>query len=121
MPKRDSKRSSRSGRGPSARRSRAGLARVRHIEAILRSAVLVEGSGGEVVGPGTVVEIRMDNADETTPYLVGSIEERPDGLDVLSVSSPLGKALLGAAPGQVVEYSGPRRTFHVEVVSVRPV
>jgi transcription elongation factor GreA len=96
-------------------------ARVRHIEAILRSAVLVEGSGGEVVGPGTVVEIRMDNADETTPYLVGSIEERPDGLDVLSVSSPLGKALLGAAPGQVVEYSGPRRTFHVEVVSVRPV
>jgi len=96
-------------------------ARVRHIEAILRSAIIVEGSGGEVVGPGTVVEIRMDNAEDTTQYLVGSIEERPDGLDVLSVSSPLGQALLGAAPGQAVEYAGPRRTFHVEVVSVRPV
>ncbi len=95
-------------------------ARVRHIEAILRSAVIVEGSGGEVVGPGTVVEIRMDQDDETTQYLVGSIEERPEELDVLSVSSPLGQALLGAGPGQVVEYAGPRRTFHVEVVSVRP-
>ena len=95
-------------------------ARVRHIEAILRSAVIVEGSGGEVVGPGTVVEIRMDQDDETTQYLVGSIEERPEELDVLSVSSPLGQALLGAGPGQVVEYTGPRRTFHVEVVSVRP-
>ena len=27
----------------------------------------------------------------------------------------------GAGPGQVVEYAGPRRTFHVEVVSVRAV
>ena len=96
-------------------------ARVRHIEAILRSAIIVESSGGKVVGPGTIVEIRMDNADETTQYLVGSIEERPEGLDALSVSSPLGRALAGAGPGQVVEYAGPRRTFHVEVVSVRPV
>jgi transcription elongation factor GreA len=96
-------------------------ARVRHIEAILRSAVIVDSSGGDVVGPGTVVEIRMDHADETTQYLVGSIEERPEDLDVLSVSSPLGQALLGAGPGQVVDYAGPRRTFHVEVVSVRAV
>src|ERR1700710_1657951 len=51
-------------------------ARVRHIEAILRSAVTVEGSDGDVVGPGTIVEIRMDDDDQTEEYLVGSIEER---------------------------------------------
>jgi len=96
-------------------------ARIRHIESILRSAVMVEGAEADVVGPGTIVEIRMDGDDATTAYLVGSIEERHDTYDVLSVSSPLGQALLGARPGQVVAYSAPRRNFQVEVISVRPV
>jgi transcription elongation factor GreA len=95
-------------------------ARVRHLDAILRSAQVVEGSAGDVVGPGTVVEVRMDDDDDTTHYLVGSIEERHDDYEVLSTSSPLGQALMGASPGEVVEYEGPRRKFQVEVVSVRP-
>ena len=94
-------------------------ARVRHLEALLRSAQVVEGSTGDVVGPGTVVEVRMDNDDSTTHYLVGSIEERHDDYEVLSTSSPLGQALMGASPGEVVSYKGPRREFRVEVMSVR--
>jgi transcription elongation factor GreA len=62
----------------------------------------------------------MDDDDTTTEYLVGSIEERHESIDVLSVSSPLGQALTGASPGDIVEYAGPRRTFQVEVVGVRP-
>ena len=62
----------------------------------------------------------MDDDDETTTYLVGSIEERHDVYDVLSTSSPLGMALLNASPGDVVDYEGPKRTFRVEIVSVRP-
>jgi transcription elongation factor GreA len=96
-------------------------ARVRHLEAILRSAVVVEGADSDVVGPGTVVEIRMDDADDTPRDLVGSIEERHDEFEVLSTSSPLGQALLGTSPGEVVSYKGPRRTFQVEVVSVHAV
>ncbi len=96
-------------------------ARVRHLEALLKAAIMVEGPGGDVVAPGTIVEIRMDDEDDTIHYLVGSIEERHDDFDVLSTSSPLGQALLGATPGQVVTYQGPRRTFQVEVVSVRAV
>ena len=95
-------------------------ARIRHLEAMLRDAQVVEGSAGDVVGPGTVVEVRMDDDDATTHYLVGSIEERHDDLEVLSTSSPLGQALMGASPGEVVSYSGPKREFQVEVVSVRP-
>jgi transcription elongation factor GreA len=95
-------------------------ARIRQIEEILRSAVMVESSAADVVAPGTIVEIRMADDEDTTKYLVGSIEERHESLDVLSVSSPLGQALLGAGPGQVVEYAAPRRTFQVEVVSVAP-
>jgi transcription elongation factor GreA len=96
-------------------------ARIRHIESLLRSAVVVDGADSGVVGPGTIVEIRMDDDDASTEYLVGSIEERHDTYDVLSTSSPLGQALLGARPGQVVTYAGPRRNFEVEVISVRPV
>src|SRR5260370_3357885 len=64
-------------------------ARVRHIEALLRNAVIVEAADGAVVGPGTIVEIRMGDDEDTTEYLVGSIEERSADFDVLSVSSPL--------------------------------
>jgi len=95
-------------------------ARVRHLSAILKSAVIVDGAEADVVGPGTVVEIRMDNDDETTTYLVGSIEERHDTYDVLSPSSPLGKVIMGRTPGERVDFEGPKRSFQVEVVSVAP-
>src|SRR5438132_4000914 len=95
-------------------------ARVRQLEDMLRRAVQVESVAGDVVEPGTVVEVRIEGDDDTTLYLVGSIEERHETYDVLSTGSPLGQALLGHAPGEVVTYEGPRRVFQVEVVSVRP-
>ncbi len=95
-------------------------ARIRQLEEILRTAVVVEGPRGDVVEAGTIVEIKMDDDDDTSEYLVGSIEERHDQLEVLSTSSPLGQALMGHGPGEVVSYDGPRRTFAVEIKSVRP-
>jgi transcription elongation factor GreA len=94
-------------------------ARIRQIESILRDAVIVERGNADVVEPGVLVELRHDGADATEIYLVGSIEERHDTYDVVSTSSPLGVALLGAAPGTTVTYQGPRRELSVEVVSVR--
>jgi transcription elongation factor GreA len=95
-------------------------ARIRQLEQMLLNAVVVETAAGDVVAPGTIVEIRMDGDDEPSEYLVGSIEERHETLEVLSISSPLGQALIGHAPGETVGYEGPRRTFQVEIVSVRP-
>ena len=95
-------------------------ARVRQLEEILRTAQVVDGPSGDVVEAGTIVEIKMEGDDDTSRYLVGSIEERHDELDVLSTSSPLGQALLGHGPGDVVSYDGPRRTMTVSIVSVRP-
>ena len=45
-----------------------------------------------------------------------------DDLDVLSTSSPLGKAVLeNATPGKVFGYTTPaKKTVQVELVSVRP-
>ncbi len=94
-------------------------ARVRQLQDMLRRAVEVDSVAGDVVEPGAVVEVRIEGDDDTTLYLVGSIEERHDTYDVLSTGSPLGQALLGHGPGDFVTYEGPRRAFQVEVVSVR--
>ena len=97
-------------------------ARIRQIEAILRDAVIVESASGDQAAPGTIVELRFVGSDDTMTYLLGSIEERRDDLDVLSTSSPLGKAVLEhPTPGAVFPYTTPaKKTLQVELVSVRP-
>ena len=95
-------------------------ARVRQLEAILKHAVVVEATTGDTVETGNLVEVRMEGDDEPSTYLVGSIEERGTGYDVISPGSPLGKALLGHVPGDVVTFDAPGGRFEVEILSVRP-
>jgi transcription elongation factor GreA len=96
-------------------------ARVRHIQDILKNAVVVDSAvEADVVAAGCVVELRFEPDEETVEYLVGSIEERHEHLDVLSTASPLGQAVLGEAPGARKRYDGPRGEIVVEVVGVRP-
>ena len=95
-------------------------ARIRQLEAMLKDAVVLEGGpAGDVVEPGTLVELRYDGDSDVTTYLVGSIEERNAEYDVLSTNSPLGQAVLGKEPGATVSYQGPKRELSVTVVSVR--
>ena len=95
-------------------------ARIRQLEATLKAAVVVESTSTDKVEAGTVVEVRMEGDDETSIYLIGSIEERGTGYDVISPGSPLGKALLGHAPGDVVTYEAPGGRFEVEIMAVGP-
>lgn len=95
-------------------------ARVRQLETMLKYAVVVEGITAETVETGTIVEVLMAGDDEPSTYLVGSIEERGTGYDVISPGSPLGKAHLGRAPGEVVSYDAPSGRFDVEILAVRP-
>ena len=67
---------------------------------------------------GTVVEVRMEGDDETSLYLVGSIEEKGRGYDVISPGSPLGTALLGHSVGDVVDYEAPARVLKVEIIAI---
>ena len=95
-------------------------ARIRHLEALLKDVKIVEGgSGGEgVVGVGSVVEIRFQGDDDTERYLVGSIEERHDELEVVSPGSPLGEALLGKQSGDKANYEVNGNTITVEIIGV---
>lgn len=96
-------------------------ARIRQLQSILDHAVVLDGeapAAGGVVATGAVVTIRYQGDDDTEQYLIGSIEERREGLSVISPGSPLGQALLGRHPGDTVSYEAPSGTLQVEIVSV---
>ncbi len=95
-------------------------ARVRQLQQMLGSAVIVERDPSAATGvePGVEVVIRYEGDDDTERYFVGSIEERREGVAVISPGSPLGQALIGHEPGETVHYEAPSGTLSVEIVSV---
>ena len=94
-------------------------ARIRHLEALIKDAEIVEGGGADAVQAGSVVEIQYEGDDESERYLIGSIEERHDDLEVMSPGSPLGQALLGHRVGDVVDYETPAgKVLKVEIVGL---
>jgi transcription elongation factor GreA len=96
-------------------------ARVRQLEAMLKTAEIVDGNDDSgVVVEGSIVSIRYegDDEDDTQDYFVGSIEERQGDLPVASPSAPLGAALMGKAVGDTVEYKAPGGMLKVEIVRI---
>jgi len=93
--------------------------RIAQLGLTIENAAIVEDTGdADIVSAGSIVEIRYKDDDEVERYLVGSIEERHDDLDVISPSSPLGAALMGARMDETVNYEAPGGTLAVDVVSV---
>ena len=94
--------------------------RIIHLQRILENAVIVEVDAGasDEVRSGCIVSIRYAGDDTVERYLLGSIEERRDGVDVISPGSPLGQALMGAAKGETVAYEAPGGMLEVTVVDI---
>jgi transcription elongation factor GreA len=93
--------------------------RIRQLSVMLENAEIVRADNGDQVSHGSVVAIRYAGDDEVERYLIGSIEERHDDLEVISPSSPLGVALIGSAPGDSVTFTAPTGAeLEVEIVSV---
>jgi len=66
---------------------------------------------------GDVVIVDFGDGPET--FLLGSVDEATDRLDVITPESPLGRALAGARPGSTIFYTaGQNRTLRATVVSV---
>jgi transcription elongation factor GreA len=93
-------------------------ARIRQLEAMLDGVEILDGAPSEEVVAGVKISLRHMDSDEVERYLVGSIEERDSGAQVISPGSPLGKALMGKKAGETVTYDAPSGTLKVEIVSV---
>jgi transcription elongation factor GreA len=95
-------------------------ARIRHLEAMLTDAEVVDSAAGSdgAVTTGAVVSLRYVGDDDVERYLIGSIEERQEGVAVVSPNSPLGQALMGHREGERVSYQAPSGSLEVEIVRV---
>ena len=94
--------------------------RIRQLESILENAEIIEKAPAGIVGPGSIVTLvyEGDRDDDAERYLVGHIEEKVDGLDVVSPTAPLGAALLGAKAGDTVGFEAPNGELRVRVLRV---
>jgi transcription elongation factor GreA len=94
-------------------------ARIRQIKATLDNAVIREASNDGKVDVGSVVTCIDDDGDEME-FFVAPAENKVAGMLLASPSSPLGGALMGAAPGDKVSYEAPGGIFTYEVKAIRP-
>ncbi len=95
--------------------------RIMHLANLIENAEIVEivGDGDDLtVQAGCVVSIRYEGDDDVEKYLIGSIEERREGLTVMSPGSPLGQALVGAGKGDTVTFEAPNGDMNVTVVDI---
>ncbi|MDQ6657720.1 MAG: transcription elongation factor GreA [Actinomycetota bacterium] len=99
-------------------------ARIRQLQELLNEAkVGVRPADDGVVEPGMVVTIAYNgDDDDQETFLLGSREEGMHGsMAVYSPQSPLGKAILGATPGETREYELPNgKSQKVTIVECKP-
>jgi transcription elongation factor GreA len=92
--------------------------RIATLEARLASARVAEPNGDGSAGIGSAVLLCDLETSELVEYeLVGGIEADLDQ-GRLSVDAPVGRALLGAAPGQTVAVACPRGELRFQVINV---
>jgi transcription elongation factor GreA len=89
------------------------------LQSLLNSATVVEPARNEAAAVGTAVEVEdLSSGTVREHRLVGDYE--PRGTDAASASSPIGRALIGHVPGDLVEVELPRgRTQQLRVLKVR--
>tara|TARA_B100001250_G_scaffold306353_1_gene268253 strand:- start:96 stop:563 length:468 start_codon:yes stop_codon:yes gene_type:complete len=92
--------------------------RILHLASVLENCEIVAQTSSDSVNPGVVVEIRFEGDETTEKYLFGSIEERVDGIEVISPGSPMGQALEGGVVGQVVKYEAGAGSLSVEIIAI---
>ncbi len=98
-------------------------ARIRQLRALLDSAQIgtPEAAEGEAAH-GMVVSIEFVGGSRTMTFLLGSREEAAHAsVDVISPSSPIGSAVLGAQVGDTVAYTTPAgKEMKVRITAVEP-
>jgi transcription elongation factor GreA len=96
-------------------------ARIRQLQSMLEGVQILDTEAAESSGTvttGVVVSLRYAGDDEVERFLIGSIEERREGVAIVSPKSPLGLALMGHGPGDHVTYDAPSGPLTVEIVAI---
>lgn len=94
--------------------------RLAEVEELLKTSVFVDNTdSADTVNVGSVVKVLdMEYNEEDTYTLVGFTEADPAKL-FISAESPIGKALMGAHVGDVVEAATPGGQILLKVLDIR--
>lgn len=90
--------------------------RISEIENILKNAVEIAESHGDVVTVGSVVHVELETGVQKF-HIVGSTEADPE-TGKISNESPIGKALLGKKPGDEIEVDVPAGTMVYKIKQI---
>ena len=96
--------------------------RIREIEGKLSNAEIIDVTALSVVGKvvfGATVELIDENSGQHVVYQIVGEDEADIGSGLLSILSPIARALIGCKEGKVVEVSVPNGNRSYEIVEVR--
>src|SRR5574341_1468000 len=91
--------------------------RIQEIEAVLRTAVIVEKTHSDVVMVGSHVTVQEEGFDPETYYLVGAKEADPRN-GKISNESPIGRALMDHKVGDAVEAETPGGRIKFKILKI---
>jgi transcription elongation GreA/GreB family factor len=87
---------------------RAWQIRIHRIHDLLVNAVVGEDPADDgIAEPGMVVTIRYNDTGDTETFLLGARDAEYGDIEVYSIQSPLGAAIVGARPGERCTYRLP--------------
>ncbi len=91
--------------------------RIQEIEAILRSAVIIEKNQSDMVSVGSHVTIQEEGFDPETFFVVGAKEADPRN-GRISNESPIGSALMNHKVGEVVTADTPGGKLKLKILKI---
>jgi len=96
--------------------------RIKELEAALSYAEVIDVArltpNGKIVFGATVELTDEDSGEEVTYQIVGELEADIKQ-NLISVSSPIARALIGKSEGDSLEFQAPNGAKHYEIMSVR--
>ncbi len=94
--------------------------RIANLEQALTSVQIIEDmdiSGDKVYIGASVKLVNIDTDEKVTYTLLSSLEADPNN-NIISVNSPIGKALLGNGVGDIVDIETPKDSLSYEVLKI---
>lgn len=91
--------------------------RIQEIEAILRTAVIIEKSSGDAINLGSKVTVQEEGFEPETYFMVGAKEADPRH-GKISNESPIGSALMNHRVGDVVIAETPGGKLKFKILKV---
>jgi transcription elongation factor GreA len=94
-------------------------ARILQLESILKSAVIVKHTSGDVVEVGSKVTVKKEGETKTNEFTLVGSEEADMSAGKISHHSPFGAALLKKTKGETFEFQTPKGTVKYKIVDVK--